>query len=160
MKSNLPLHGAGQNNLPPSKTIRNDQNKEALAGAAVRLSLFSLPNKHSTRTHVSQNSARMKCDFHHQQTCFLDHFDDPVLDGAVIYTNDFPFQYNKREGSYVGSPTDIFFVAATRDHEFLLSQRSIVLNISSNLNNFRELNVIENSRNLIHIEPANTGDAS
>ena len=77
--------------------------------------------------------------------------------------SDIPFQYNKREGRYtefVGNPTGIIFVAAKRDQDFLLNQRSNACNMSSNLNTFMQLNVIENSSNLIQIAPENTSDMS
>ena len=56
---------------------------------------------------VNQNSARMKCYFHYEQNHFLDYFEDPGPDDAVIYMSDVLFQYNKREGRYtefVGNP--------------------------------------------------------
>ena len=46
------------------------------------------------------------------------------MDDAVIYVVDGPFLYNKREGKYakfIDNPTSVIFVAAKRDHEFLLS---------------------------------------
>ena len=43
---------------------------------------------------IIQNSARMKCYFHHKQNHFLDYFINPVPDDAVIYMSDAPFQYN------------------------------------------------------------------
>ena len=95
-KGNSPLNGAGKDNLLPLQTINSDQSEEALAGATTALSHLSLPHENnSTGTNLSQNSTRMKCYFHHKQNCFLDYFKDPVLDGAVIYVGNVPFQYNK-----------------------------------------------------------------
>ena len=45
----------------------------------------------------------MKWYFHHKQKHFLDYFKDPILDGAVIYVGDVPFQYNEREASIQSS---------------------------------------------------------
>ena len=84
-KSNLPLHGAGENNLPPSKTIHSDQNEEVLDGAAAMMIPLSVVKNNSNSTNIRQNSARMKCYFHCEQNYILGYFDDQVLDGAVIY---------------------------------------------------------------------------
>ena len=105
----------------------------------------------------------MKCYFHHEQNCFLDYFKDPALNGAIIYADDVPFQYNEWEGKYtefIGSPTDIMFVAVNMDHKFLLSWKGNVSNISDSSNNFRKFNLIENSSNLIQITPTNPGNMS
>ena len=43
---------------------------------------------------------------------FIDYFDDPVPDGAVIYAGDVPFQYNEQEGmctEFLGNPTGNIF---------------------------------------------------
>ena len=112
---------------------------------------------------ISHNSFRMKCYFHCKQNCFLDYFDDPFLDDAVIYTNNIPFQYMEKVGRYteiIGNPTGTIFVAVKRDHKFLLSQRSNTPNMSSNLNNFRQLHVTENCSNFKKIAFANTSDIS
>ena len=66
--------------------------------------------------------------------CFLDYFNDPILDDAVIYVGDIPFQNNKMEGRYtdfIGNLIGTVFVAAKRDHEFLVSQGKNKLNMSS-----------------------------
>ena len=42
----------------------------------------------------------MRCYFYSQQNHFLDYFDDPVLDGAVIYVADIPTQYSEKEGMH------------------------------------------------------------
>ena len=52
---------------------------------------------------------------------FIDYFTDPVLDGAVIYAGDIPYQYNEQEGTYtefLGNATGNIFQAASRDQEF------------------------------------------
>ena len=33
--------------------------------------------------------------FHHKQNCFLDYFDDPIPDDAVIYVSDIPVQWKR-----------------------------------------------------------------
>ena len=125
------------------------------------MSLLSPPTNNSASENLRQNSARMKCYYHHKQHCFLDYFDYSIPDDAVIYMSDIPFKYNEREGrhtEFIGNPTGTSFVAAKRDHEFLLCQRSKTPNVLSNLNNFRQLNVTENCSNLIQIAPTNTSD--
>ena len=52
------------------------------------------------------------------------------------------------------------FLASKWDHEFLLNQKDNASNVSSNLNNFRQLNIAENSSNLIQLVPSNPGDTS
>ena len=42
----------------------------------------------------------MKCYYDCTHGCFLDYFNDPILDDAVIYAGDIPFQYNMVEGRY------------------------------------------------------------
>ena len=68
----------------------------------------------------------MQCSFHHLWNHFIDYFDNPVLDGAVIYTGIVPFQYNDQVGMYIefsGNPAGNIFLASSRDHEFLLSRK-------------------------------------
>ena len=96
----------------------------------------------------------MKCYYHHTQCHFLDYFNDPILDDAVFYTSDIPFQYNKIEGGYtefIGNLIGTVFIATKKDHEFLLSQRSKKPTLSSNSINFGPLNI-----NKIQVTPANT----
>ena len=117
---NSPLPMPGENNLLPSQTINNDQSEEASAGVATTSSLLSLLKNNPICMSLSQNSAKMKCYFHLKQNCFLGYFKEPVLDGAVIYVGDVPFQYIKRECMYtefIGNPN----VASKRYHEFLLN---------------------------------------
>ena len=159
---NSPLCGAEENNLLPLHTISSDDNVEALAGATATASPLSLPTNNSASMNLSQNSARMKCYFHCEHNHFLGYIEDPIMDDAVIYMSDIPFHYNRREGRYIefiGNPTGTIFIATKRDHDFLLSQ-SNALNVSSNLNNFRQLNVTESCNNLTKITPANTIDMS
>ena len=76
----------------------------------------------------------MRCYFHSQQNCFLDYFDDPVMDGAVIYVDDIPFQYSEKEGMYTAvlhNPTGNVFLTTSRDHELLLCYRATALHISA-----------------------------
>ena len=42
----------------------------------------------------------MRCYFHCQFNHFLNYFDDPVPDGAVIYAGAILLQYSKQEGTY------------------------------------------------------------
>ena len=42
----------------------------------------------------------MKCYYDHIYGHFLDLFREPILDDAVIFTGDIPFQYNKVDGGY------------------------------------------------------------
>ena len=85
------------NVLPPQKPCHN-KDDNALAGAATALSLLSP----STDNFNSQqcNQHHMKCYYDCTHGCFLDYLNDPILDGAVIYVGDIPFQYNKAEVRY------------------------------------------------------------
>ena len=76
----------------PLQTIISNQSDQALAGAADMASLLSSTKKYLNSMNISQNTARMKCYFHHEQNCFCD---DPVPDDAVIMS-DVPFQYKER----------------------------------------------------------------
>ena len=58
-------------------------------------------HKDQTIKHLSQG--HMKCYYDHMHHCFLDYFNNPIPDYAVIYTGDIPFQYNKIEGRYTDS---------------------------------------------------------
>ena len=81
---------------------------------------------------ASQHSSRMRCYFHHQHNCFIDYFDNSVLDVVVINAEGIPFWYYEQEGMYtdmLGSPTGNIFLAASRDHEFLQSHRGTVLHV-------------------------------
>ena len=72
----------------------------------------------------------MRCYFHSQQNCFLDYFHDPVLDGAVIHVVDMPFQYSEKGGmctEVLDNLAGSIFLAASKDHGFLLSCRNTVL---------------------------------
>ena len=69
----------------------------------------------------------MKCYYYHTHCHFLDYFNDPISDDAVIYTGEILFKDTKIEDSYtefIGNPIGTGFIAVKRDHEFLLSQRS------------------------------------
>ena len=74
------------------------------------------------------------CYFHRQQNHFLDYFDDPVLEGVVIYVGVIPFQYTEKDGTYtevLDKPRGKVFLATKTDHKFLLSYRNTVLHTSS-----------------------------
>ena len=162
-RDNSPLYGAGENNWLPLQTINSNHVKEALTGTTNALSLPSTPKSNSTCMNLGQNSTIMKCYFHYEQNCFLDYFKDPVLDHTVIYVGNVPFQCNKQEDKYtefVGNLTGNIFVAANRDYEFLLRHKGNATYIPNSSNNFRKLNVVENSSNLIQILPPNPGNSS
>ena len=93
-----------------------------------------MPNLHSqilasskciTLSDEGQQSISMICYFH-QHNHSLDDFDGHVQDAAVIYAGDIPFQYSKKQGTYeevLDNPTGSIFLAARRDHSFLLSHK-------------------------------------
>ena len=83
----------GENNLLPLQTMNSNHNEEVLAGVVTKMNILLPPNNELPSTKFNQISARMKCYFHHEQNCFLDYFDDPLPDDAVIYVSDVPFQY-------------------------------------------------------------------
>ena len=119
LKINSASQGTGENNVPLLQTMTSDDNEEALTGTSTAWSLLSSPTDNSTSENLSQSS--MKCYFHHKHHHFLDYSNDPIVDDAVIYTSDIPFQYNKIEGRYtefVGNPKGTVFIAAKRDHKF------------------------------------------
>ena len=62
----------------------------------------------------------------------MDYLDYPVPDETLIYAGDVPLQYNEQEGMYaefIGIPACNAFLAASRDHEFLLNHKGNVSNI-------------------------------
>ena len=83
-----------------SHIIPSGGNEETFTVAATTASLFSPLNNNSSSANLSQNSCRMKCYYHKKQKCFIDYFDDPIPDDAVIYVSDILFQYNEIEGRY------------------------------------------------------------
>ena len=97
-KSNTPLCSTYENNLLPVQSITSTSNKEELAGAAAEMGLLSPPTDNSTNQNLSQSSVKMKCIYQFTQHHFFNYFNDPILDDAVIYTGNIPFQYNKIEG--------------------------------------------------------------
>ena len=140
-KINLASQGMEENNVLPSQTMTSDDNEEALAGAVIMLSLLSPPTDNSASENLSQSSAKMKCYYHHRHHCFLDYFNDPIPDDAVIYTSDIPFHYNKIEGrctEFIGNPIGTVFIAAKRAHKFFSSQSSNKIKLSSNSINFAQ----------------------
>ena len=105
----------------------------------------------------------MKCYYNHTHCHFLDYFNDPILDDAVIYAGDIPFQYNKVEGRYtefIGSPKGTAFIAVKRDHKFLIIQVRNKPNMSSESINFGPHNTNKYCSNNVQIVPANTSDLS
>ena len=94
----------------------------------------------------------MKCYCDHTHGHFLDYFNDPILDDAVNYADDTPFQYNKVEGKYtefIINPAGTLFIAVKRDHEFLISQNKNNANMSSNSINFGTHNTNQNCSNFV-----------
>ena len=86
---------------------------------AATLSIILSPTNNLASENLSQNSVKMKCNYHHKHHLFLDYFNDNILDDVVIFEGDIPFQYNDREGRYtgfIGNLTGTVFVAAKRDH--------------------------------------------
>ena len=62
------------------------------------MSLLSPPIDDSNNQKLKKSY--MKCSYDHTHDHFLDYFNDPIPDDAVIYTGDIPFKYNKVEGRY------------------------------------------------------------
>ena len=59
--------------------------------------------------------------------------DDPVPDGAVLYAGEILFQVNEQDcmhTEFLGNSTGNVFLAASKDHEFLLNLRGTALYIS------------------------------
>ena len=145
------------------QTKPRDDNEEAIAGTTTTASLLSPPYNSTASMNHNQISAGMKCYFYCKQNCFLDYFDDPILDVAVIYMSDISFQYSERGCKYtkfIGTPKSTIFVANKRDHEFLLCKRSNTSNMSCNPNNFGQLSITKICSDLTKIAPANTGGTS
>ena len=100
------------------------------------------PNLHSqildssqyiTLSDAEQHSTRMRCYFHYQYNHFMDYFNNPASDGVVIYAGDVPFWYDEQKGTcteLLGNPTGWMFLAASRDHKFLLNHRSTTSHVS------------------------------
>ena len=53
------MHEVGENNVLPSQAITQNDNEEALAGAATTLSLLSLPTDNSSNQNLSQTSLKI-----------------------------------------------------------------------------------------------------
>ena len=81
-KINSTVQDTEENNvLTPQKPAHNYTNT-AYMGAPAALSLLSPPTDNSNSQHINQN--HMKCYYDHSHHCFLDYFNDPILDNAVI----------------------------------------------------------------------------
>ena len=92
--------------------------------------------------------------FPHLWSCSIDYFNNLVLDGVVICAGDVPSQYNELEDMYMefsGNTTENVFLAASRDHEFLLSDKGDMSHISNNSIEPTKSNFVENSINLMQI---------
>ena len=116
-----------ENNVLLLWTMTRDDNEEALAGEATTLNLFSPPPTDTTASeNLSQSSIKIKCYCNQKHHHFLDYFNDPILDDAVIYAGDVPFHYNKIEGRYmefIGNSIGTVFIAAKRDHKFFKTKK-------------------------------------
>ena len=125
-----------ENNVLQWESCHND-NKDALVGVATISSLLSPPTDSSNSQYF--NNSHMKCYYSYTHGCFLEYYNDPILDDAMIYAGDIPFQYNKVEGRYtkfIGNPADTVFTVVKGDHAFLFNQSKNNANMSSNSLNF------------------------
>ena len=141
-----------ENNLPSTQATYTAHNDEAVTS----LKLHSSPKYSSeliTLSNASQNSARMQCYFYCLWNHFIDYLDNPVLDVAVIYEGNSPFQHTKQEGMYkefLGNPMGNVFLATKKDHEFLLSHKADMSNIWA-IHSSLHIKYVENSINLMQI---------
>ena len=109
-KSKIP-DAAKENNLAPIQASNNAHDGEA----ATPSNLCSPPSDSIELiilSDASQSFTTMWCYLHYLWNWFIDYFDDPVPDGAVIYNGDVPCQYNKKEGMYtefLGNPKNWCF---------------------------------------------------
>ena len=116
-----------------------------------------------TLSYASQNFTRVQCYFYCLWSHFIDYFNDPVWDGAFIYTGNVPFQYSEQEGTYTdfsGNTTGNVLLATSRDHDFLLSHKGKMSNISNNSIKLTKLNFVENSINLLQMSSPIPSDPS
>ena len=91
-------------------------------------------SKYLTLSDVGQHFTGMRCYFHNQQSHFLDVFHYPVPDGAAIYVDDIPFWHDEKEETYtevLDCLTGNILLATSREQEFLLNYRNIVLHTSA-----------------------------
>ena len=144
----MPDQREGSQLLPAC--IENNSNDEwPVPSAAVSPNLHSpifKTSQYITLSYAGHHSTRMRCYFYSQQNCFLDYFNYPVLDGAVTYVGDIPFQYSEKQGTcakVLNSPSGNIFLATSRDHEFLQSYRNSVLHTSDKSRRFSH-NYIKN----------------
>ena len=68
----------------------------------------------------------MRCYFHNQQNHFLDYFNDPVLNGVVIYVADISSWYIEKEGTYREVDGVVIYVA---DIPFWYSERRVHIQV-------------------------------
>ena len=88
--------------------------------------------QHTTLSVAGQHATRKRCYLYFQCNHFIDCINDPVPEGAVIYA-DALFWYDEQKGTYTeffGYPTGYIFLAANRNHEYLLSHRGTTLHLS------------------------------
>ena len=77
-------------------------------------------SQYITLSDSNQYYTRMRPYFHCQHNHFIDYFDDPIPDDAVIYAEYMPFWYHESEGmhkEFLDNPTGNGFLVANRDHE-------------------------------------------
>ena len=80
--------------LLPIQIGSNCNDEGTITGAAISVNLHSLilkSSQYNTISDADQHSTRMRCCFHHQCYCFIDDFNDPVPDDAVMYAGDILF---------------------------------------------------------------------
>ena len=93
-KSQIP--DAAREKLPPTPATSNTYIDE-VATSSNLCSPLRDSSELITLSDAGQNSTRMQCYFYCLWNHFLDYFNEPVQDGAVMYTGDVPFQYRKQE---------------------------------------------------------------
>ena len=160
-KLNFTVQDTEENNVQPWELCCND-NENALVGTATTLSLLSLLIDNSNSQ--QPNQSHTNCYYGHTHGCFLDYFNDPIPNDAVIYVGDIPFQYNKVQGRHaelIGNLPGTVFTAVKRDDEFLISQNKNNVNMSSDSINFGPHNSKQNCTNFVQFcTSADTGVSS
>ena len=135
-KVNPMVQDTEENNVLQQEPCDND-NADALNGATTILNLLSPPTDNSNSQQFNNSHMKCYCDCTHG--CFLDYFNDPILDDAVTYTGDIPFHYNKaysRNTDFVGNLAGTVFIVVKRDLKILLNQSNNTANMSRDSLNF------------------------
>ena len=87
-KINSTVQATEENNVLLPQEPAHNENNSVLAGAATALSLLSPPTDNSNSQDI--NKSHIKCYYDCMHHHFLDYFNDPILDDAVIYAGDIP----------------------------------------------------------------------